>query len=341
MPSQNILVTGAAGGIGSVLVPYLEARGYYVFCLDDLSSGSWKNFPDSEKNKKITGSILDENIVLNLPWEDFDFVIHLAAISSLPACQINPAKALAVNMEGTALIANLARSRSKNLKLFINASTSAVYESNKQSPLTEDLLIQPHLVYPLTKKFTEDFLAAMNNDYGFPCISFRFFNVFGPMQDYARKSPPLLNYLVREFLLGNKPMLHSNGEQARDYISVEDICLGIGAALISKFEKYENFNLCSGQQFSVNKIVSVVQSALEIDISPNFRSADMLWDSYDELFDGRFPLFKSAVEAETLKSSVGSCEKYSKMTNWQPDSKQENLLFKTAIQAKEHINKNM
>ncbi len=339
MADKTILVTGAAGGIGSVLVPFLADRKAEIYCLDDLSSGSWHNFEDQKEIHKITGSILDEKVLNKLPWRQFTHVIHLAAISSLPACQLDPARALAINVQGTAKIADYARSRSKDLQLFINASTSAVYESNKESPLTEDLNIAPHLVYPQTKKFTEDYLFAMNRDYDFPVISFRFFNVFGPMQDYARKSPPLLNYLVREFLLGNQPMLHSNGEQARDYISVDDVCQGIGVALDIKFGKYENLNLCSGQQFSVNQIVKIVQDSLDIKIIPNFRSADQLWNAYDDLFVGRFPLHKSAVEAETLKSSIGSSERYSKLSNWIPNPNQVELLAETALKAKQHIEK--
>lgn len=337
MADKKILVTGAAGGIGSVLVPYLANRKAEIYCLDDLSSGSWHNFEDQKEIHKVTGSILDEDILNELPWSEFTHVIHLAAISSLPACQLDPARALAINVQGTAKIADYARSRSKNLQLFINASTSAVYESNKESPLTENLDIAPHLVYPQTKKFTEDYLFAMNRDYDFPAISFRFFNVFGPMQDYARKSPPLLNYLVREFLLGNQPMLHSNGEQARDYISVDDICQGIEAALDIKFGRYENLNLCSGQQFSVNQIVKIAQDALGVSISPKFRPADMLWNAYDDLFIGRFPLHKSAVEAETLKSSIGSSQKYSNLSNWIPSPNQKELLAETTLKAKQHI----
>lgn len=340
LASKNILVTGAAGGIGSVLVPYLATRDAELYCLDDLSSGSWINVKDQANIHKITGSILDDAVLGELPWNQFTHVIHLAAISSLPACQLDPGLAFAINVQGTAKIANFARSKSKNLELFINASTSAVYESNKESPLTENLEIAPHLVYPQTKKFTEDYFFAMNRDYDFPVISFRFFNVFGPMQDYARKSPPLLNYLVREFLAGNKPMLHSNGEQARDYIAVDDICRGVEVALDMKFKKYENFNLCSGQQFSVNQIVNIVQDALNIQITPNFRSADKLWNAYDDLFIGPFPLHKSAVEAETLKSSIGSSERYSQLSNWVPNSNQKDLIFKTTLLAKNHMLKN-
>lgn len=334
---RTIFVTGAAGGIGSVLVPHLAKQGDQVICLDDLSSGSWKNIQDHPNVEFVTGSILDLDLLNELNWEEFTHIIHLAAISSLPACQINPGLAISTNVQGTANIAQLATLKSKKLKLFINASTSAVYESNKEQPLTEDLQIEPHLIYPLTKKFTEELLFAMSKDYKFPCISFRFFNVFGPMQDYERKSPPLLNYLVREMINNSQPILHSDGNQARDYISVNDICDGIQVALNHEFSKYENFNLCSGQQFSVNEIVEIVSNSLKTNIDPVFRSAEKLWNAYDELFAGHFPLDKGAVENETLKSSLGSSEKFTAHTGWRPATNQSELIGQTALLARDHI----
>jgi UDP-glucose 4-epimerase len=333
----NVLITGAAGGIGSVLVPYLLERDFSIIALDDLSSGSWQNIADHPNLKRVTGSILDLQVLNEIPWTQIDHVVHLAAISSLPACQMNYELAMSTNVIGTLNLVKVASKNAVNLKLFINASTSAVYESNNEIVLTESLITRPHLIYSQSKKISEDLLRGLWQDLHFPSISLRFFNVFGPMQDYTRTSPPLLNYLVREFFMNRQPILHSNGEQKRDYISVFDVCEAITTALGTRFLEYENYNICSGNQFSVNQIVEVVKTILQIEINPKFRSAELLWDAYGELYDGAFPFRLESVSSETNKVSRGSYEKFRLHTGWTPTADQESLLSKSAFEAFKHI----
>jgi UDP-glucose 4-epimerase len=333
----SVLITGAAGGIGSVLVPYLLDREFSVIALDDLSSGSWKNIVDHANLKRVTGSILDLQVLDEIPWGQIDYVVHLAAISSLPACQMNYELAISTNVLGTLNLVRAASKKAINLKLFINASTSAVYESNHEAVLTETLLTSPHLIYSQSKKISEDLLRGLWQDTRFPSISLRLFNVFGPMQDYTRTSPPLLNYLVREFFMNREPVLHSNGEQKRDYISVFDVCEAIARALDNNFLGYENFNICSGNQFSVNQIVASVRTVLKIAIKPKFRNSELLWDAYEELYDGAFPFLLESVSSETDKVSRGSYEKFRQHTGWTPRANQESLLQKSALEAFKHI----
>lgn len=301
----SVLVTGAAGGIGSVLVPGLLRAGFHVLALDDLSSGDWQNIQPHHNLRKITGSILDQSILDEAVTEDVHWVIHLAAISSLPECQLNPEKALDTNLRGTMLLA-LRSTNLPNLKLFINASTSAIYESNKEDVLLEDSHTNPHLIYSQTKKWSEDFLHSMYTDRNFPSVSFRFFNVFGPMQNYSRKSPPLLNYLLSNFVNQKKSTLHSTGFQKRDYISVNDVVEQIIASLDHKFAEQRIFNLCSGRTMSVLDLVAAVEFNLQKKLDIEFRPAEKLWDAYGDLFAGNYPLRVEVIENETNKTSLGS-----------------------------------
>lgn len=334
--SRYILITGACGGIGSVLTSDLVQSGNKVLAIDDLSSGDWSNIPDHELVEKKTMDILSDDFA-ELPWDEFTHIIHLAAISSLPECQTNPQKAFDINFGGTVKTATLAL-KSRNLSCFINASTSAIYESNKDLPFAEDDSVRPHLVYSQSKFFAENYLEALRVDHSFPSISLRFFNVFGPMQSYARKSPPLLNYLVRMAFLNETPTLHSDGHQARDYIDVKDICNAIEYSLdIGHIDESAIFNLSSGQVMTVNEIVDLVSEALNLKIDPLYRSSERLWEGYPSLSQGKYPLNSDVVKAETEKVSVGNSEKFQKLTGWSPSSNQKQKLKLRAKEAYSHI----
>lgn len=337
--SNYILVTGACGGIGSVLVELLLSRGDKVLAIDNLSSGDWSNISYAEGLETRTIDILSDEFE-KLPWEDFTHVIHLAAISSLPECQIDPPKAMEVNFLGTVKTATLA-TKSPNLKTFVNASTSAIYESNKSIPFRESDPVSPHLIYSQSKFFAENFLEALRKDHGFPAISLRFFNVFGPMQNYARKSPPLLNYLVRQAHLNQKPILHSNGLQARDYIDVGDICNAIVLSLqMGLLNNQAIFNLSSGLTLSVNQIVDLVQESLDYKFACEFRTSEKLWNGYPELINSNFPLNDSVVIAETEKISVGDSLLFQQLTGWSPNINQKELLILRAQQASTYMKEN-
>ena len=110
------------------------------------------------------------------------------------------------------------------MKRFVFSSTSACYENSTFFPCTEDMPIEPDLIYATTKKQAESLLQCYKKPYpGFEVVILRFFNVYGPHQDFRRKQPPLIGYLIKEFMTGGLPMLHSSGHQKRDYVYVDDV----------------------------------------------------------------------------------------------------------------------
>jgi len=322
-----ILITGAAGGIGSSLAYALSKQGHKLDLIDNFRNGYKQNlFID----KKPFGDfyeldIRDKNLNLKLN-NKYDCIIHLAAITALPDCEANPQETVDINVAGTSNILECAKYWGTPHVIF--ASTSAVYENNTDSVFTEDLEIQPRLWYSLSKKMGEELCKSYRKNYNIPITTLRFFNVFGPRQDIHRKNPPLLNYMVGQIKNNRIPVFHGNGEQVRDYIHVDDVVKCVELCL----EKIPNdtFNVCTGKLLSVNDIFKYVSQEHNFDLKPLYKEANMLWDSYPLLFSGNYPLSKDIVEKETTKYSKGSFEKAKKILNWTPDLNLEYLIKKVS-----------
>ena len=322
---MKILITGAAGGIGSTLGYYLFKKGHDLYLLDNFRNGYEQNL---KINNQTFGLFYNYDVCdLQLSTKiknNYDCIIHLAAITSLPDCQSNPIETINVNVKGTMNILECARKW--NVPHVIFSSTSAVYENNKETIFTEDLLVNPKLWYSLSKKMSEELCDSYQINYGMNVTTLRFFNVFGPKQDIHRKNPPLLNYIVREVKKGNTPILHSDGNQSRDYVYVDDILNLVDLCL----EKIPNdtFNVCTGVLLSVNQIVRYVSESLNVPIISKYRESTRLWDSYPDLFSGNYPLDKDVVDRETNKYSKGSYDKVKNTLGWQPNVDLESIFKK-------------
>lgn len=326
---MKILLTGAAGGIGSTLGYYLFKKGHELTLVDNLRNGYEENllidgnpfgvfYNQDICDIKITDKLLD----------NYDCIIHLAAITSLPDCESNVRDTINVNVTGTANIMECARKW--NVPHVIFASTSAIYENNKEKIFTENLEVNPRLWYSLSKKMAEDTCESYRINYGMSITTLRFFNVFGSRQDIHRKNPPLLNYLVREIKRGNQPILHSNGEQSRDYIHVDDVVNLINICL--KKKSNDTFNVCTGTFLSVNEIFQYVSEAFNSSIRPIYQEASKLWDTYPNLFSGNYSLDREIVAKETNKRSKGSYQKAKKLLEWEPNINLESLIKKVATE---------
>ena len=334
---MKIVVTGACGGIGTHLVPKLLESGHEVIAIDDLSSGSWEDLAIHPHLTLLTVDISDSaSLSSSLQMFEFNFIYHLAAISSLPECQIDPARAMSVNFIGTINLVEIAK-REKDFIGFVFASTSAVYEASKPLPYFEDCEIMPSLVYPVSKYHSENYLLTQFVHYSFPSTILRFFNIFGDFQNSRRKSPPLLNYIVRELLDGNSPTLHSDGDQERDFISVDDV---VNAMLVFvNIERHcaEIFNVCTGRLLKVNQMLVNANLALGTDIAAHYAKPEEFWNAYPELFNSDFPLDLTVVVNEVNKASLGSNAKLTNFLGWQPGKDVESQIQDISIRIKNRM----
>lgn len=274
-----------------------------------MEYGYKENFEDNDvlKNNFIKADVRDPGFIDYL--ENIDVVYHFAGISSLPECECNPAKAYSVNTAATANVLDACRRRGVSKVIF--SSTSAVYENNFSKDRHHEFeTVSPNLIYSSTKFAAEGICRSFAENYGMNIIICRFFNVFGPHQDFRRKYPPFTSYLVREILAGRAPVIYNTSQVERDYIYTEDLLMYLWLMLRSESKyKAEIFNLCSGKGYVALDIARKIFALLGRPFEYVSGNSKRFWEKYPELFNSVYSLSEDRVEREVFKNCIGSPDK--------------------------------
>lgn len=325
---MRILIIGGAGFIGSQLGFYLKEKGHNVILIDNLKYGYIENltkdgivFPNficmDVRDPKL------ESITKNI-----DIIFHLAGISSLPECNLYAGEAYQCNVAGTANVLEIARRA--GVKRLIFSSTSAVYENSTTFPSRENSMIKPTLIYSLSKKHAEDLCQSFIKMYKMDIVILRFFNVYGPHMDYLRPNPPLISYIIKCLLNSERPMLHSDGKQARDMIYVSDVLRMCEIVMVHQKAKNEIFNVGSGVTATVQEVYGLILKVFKKKgISPIYREPVLLWEKYQDLFTGNFPLLPHILEKEVNKFTLASIDKAKNLLGWTAEVSLDEGLSKT------------
>ncbi len=311
---MRILITGGAGFIGSQLGLYL-AKNHDVYPLDNLKYGYLYNFAG---NKQLLNSFIKMDIrdpKMENALKNIDVVFHFAGIISLPGCNDDSGEAYSCNVAGTANV--LEMGRRNNVKKFIFASTTAVYENETVVPFKESVSPNPTLVYAQTKKFSEDICKSFIDMYGMDITILRFFNVYGPHMDFR---PPsyLISYIIGCLLKKEVPVLHSNGKQARDFVFVSDVAKLCEIAMTHPNAKNDVFNVGSGKAVTVQQIFDIIAEHLgEKKFKPIYRDPKLLWEKFPRQFKGKYPIKPEFIEKEVNKLTLADTKKTKKILNWE------------------------
>lgn len=315
---MKILITGAAGFIGSQLAYRLWKNKEELILIDNFSYGKEDNliFEEHDFRKEVIKmDIRDrEGIASLLQKGDVDYIYNLAGIAPLPDCQSNPAEAVEVNTVG--LVNLLENGRKYGIKKLIQASTNAIYENDKNFPTKEESFELPTLIYPNTKYVAERFAQSFCDTYGMSVTCIRFANVYGPHIDCLRKQPPFVAYMIRELYYDRVPVFHSDGNQRRDYVYVDDL---VDLALaVRKGEGFDCVNCSSLKNYSVNEMYAIASKIMNKDIKPEYASDAHYWEKYPELFEGVYKIKESILKEEINKYSL--CDNsYAKVKyGWSP-----------------------
>ncbi len=316
---SKILITGAAGFIGSQLAYKFWKEGEELTILDDFSYGKEDNliFDDHFFTDEILRmDIRDvEKMEQLFKEKSFDYVYHIAAVTPLPDCQTMPEYAMDVNIRGTIIVLELARKY--GVKNVVFASTSAVYENCTTFPTKEEDVVQPTLLYSTSKYTGEQFCKSYVDAYGMNVTVLRFANVYGPHIDCLRTQPPVAGYIIRE-LFFNKPVeLHSDGNQRRDFVYVDDL-LNL-ASLVRDNEGFDIFNVSTGETHTINEMSDIIKGLMgKEDAEVRYLETSHYWYRYPELYEGAYPINPKVMDHEVLKHTECSYQHAYEKYGWKP-----------------------
>jgi len=265
---MRFLVTGGAGFIGSHIVDALVGNGDKVRIIDDFSSGRMENLQGVlDKIELIKGDIRNKELVAKAV-EGVDYVLHQAALRSVPKSLANPELYNDVNINGTLNI--LTSSRDAKVKRVVMASSSSIYGDIDKLPEKEDFLPQLISPYGLTKLAGEYYSRIFSKIYGLETVNLRYFNVFGPRQSIENKYAVVIPKFITCILRDVPPPIHGDGKQTRDFTYVANVVQANIKSATTPGIKCEVFNIACGKAYSVLDIVKYVNKILGKNIQPAF-----------------------------------------------------------------------
>jgi len=265
---EKYLVTGGAGFIGSNIAEELVKRGHPVKVIDNFLTGKRENVSSFlDKIEFIEGDIRDSD-ACNRALEGVDFVLHQAALPSVPRSIEDPLLTTEINIRGTLNI--LLASREAGVKGFVFASSSSVYGDDPNLPKKEDTVGNPLSPYAISKLAAEKYCRVFSQIYGLSTVCLRYFNIFGPQQDPSSQYAAVIPNFITRMLKGESPTIFGDGEQSRDFVNVFNVVEANILASKAKGVSGEVFNIGCGEGTTVNALASKLNEILKEEISPSY-----------------------------------------------------------------------
>lgn len=255
----SYLVTGGAGFIGSHLSEALVQRGHRVRVADNLSTGFRHNLRDGVEFMEADLADLDaaHRVVAGM-----DFVLHQAAIPSVPRSVKNPVESHRSNVDGTLNI--LIAARDAKVQRLVFAGSSSVYGDSLTLPKREDMPPNPLSPYGLHKQVGEQYGQMFTRLYGLETVTTRYFNVFGPRQDPTSPYSGVISLFIKALIEGTAPVIHGDGGQTRDFTYVANVVDGVLRAAETPGVAGEVFNIATNSRTSLNQLLSVLQTIIGV-----------------------------------------------------------------------------
>lgn len=256
------LVTGIAGFIGSSIAHELLSRGETVRGLDDFSTGKWANIVDIQNDIDFRQVSLLDKPALASACAGIDYVVHQAALPSVPKSVAEPELTHAVNVNGTLNL--LLAARDAGVKRLVYAASSSAYGESEVLPKREDMLPRPISPYAVQKLAGEYYLQTFSAVYGLETVSLRYFNIFGPRQDANSQYSGVLAKFITQMQLGESPTIFGDGEQSRDFTFVANAVQANLKACIAPAKEVSGrvFNIATGTRFSLNRIFEMLSKII-------------------------------------------------------------------------------
>ncbi len=311
MSSFKILITGGAGFIGSNLCEYFLRNGHFITCLDNLSTGYRKNMDDFFNHpnfKFIEGDIRDINTCQE-SVKGADFVMHEAALGSVPRSINDPVTTNQVNIDGFLNI--LTAARDAKVKRFIYAASSSTYGDSKILPKVEENIGKPLSPYAVTKYVNELYADVFSKTYGMECIGLRYFNVFGKRQDHNGAYAAVIPLWIKQMINGERPIINGSGEYSRDFTYIANVIDANEKSMLTPDRQLINgegvinqvFNIAYGGNTTLNELFTILRDNLAR-FKPEIKEIEPIYGQY---------------RPGDIPHSQASVEKAKKMINYNPE----------------------
>ena len=300
----SILVTGGAGFIGSNLCDFLIQNGNKVVCLDNFATGKKENIShllENENFQLIEGDIRNMEDCIKA-CSLVDYVLHQAALGSVPRSIKDPITSNEVNVTG--FLNMLVAARDSDIKRFVYAASSSTYGDSKGLPKMEEVIGKPLSPYAITKYVNELYADIFAKTYGIETIGLRYFNVFGKRQDPNGAYAAVIPKFVMQLMKHQSPNINGDGTYSRDFTYIDNVVQANIKALTTKNKRAANsvYNIAFGERTSLNDLLSILKDYLS-EYDPKIKDINTI---YGPLREGDVP------------HSLASIQKAQDLLNYQP-----------------------
>lgn len=274
---MKYLITGGAGFIGSNIAHQLLSRGEEVRIIDNFSTGRRINIDDIENKVELLDGDIRDFWTVKDAVEGVDYVLHQAALPSVPRSIENPLTSNSVNVDGTLNL--LEASRQAGIKRFVMASSSSVYGDTEELPKHEEMWTDPLSPYAVTKLTNEKYCKVFYELYGLETVCLRYFNIFGPRQDPKSEYAAVIPKFINAMLAGKQPVVFGDGEQSRDFTFIDNAVQANLLATTAADAPGKYFNVACGARFTLNELLDMLRSILDCNIQAKYtppRQGDIL-----------------------------------------------------------------
>ena len=270
---DRILVTGGAGFIGNHLVRRLLAEGYAARVLDNFETGKRENLSDLQNEIELVEGDVRDLETVRAAVAGCRFILHEAAIGSVPRSVVNPLESYEVCANGTLHVLEAARHAGVERVVF--ASSSSVYGDEVEMPKRESAKPKPLSPYALAKLSAEQACGIFTRLYGLETVALRYFNVFGPRQDPQSQYAAVIPRFITAILAGDAPVIYGNGLQSRDFTYVDNVVDANLRALTAPAHLAVGasggvYNASCGGRTSLLELVDAINATLGSDVAPRF-----------------------------------------------------------------------
>ncbi|MBT8264814.1 MAG: SDR family oxidoreductase [Muriicola sp.] len=263
-PEFHILVTGGGGFIGSNLCEILLSNGNRVRCLDNFATGKKENiepFMNNPRFELLEGDIRDLETCRNA-CQGVDYVLHQAALGSVPRSIKDPITSNEVNVSG--FLNMLVSARDAEAKRFVYAASSSTYGDSENMPKVEDIIGNPLSPYAITKYVNELYADIFSKTYGLETIGLRYFNVFGRKQDPKGAYAAVIPKFTMQLMKHESPVINGDGSFSRDFTYIDNVVQMNIRALVTDRKEAVNtvYNVAYGERTDLNELVSLLKTYL-------------------------------------------------------------------------------